>query len=625
MHRHTFAKKQFLEIYQRSPWLAEKNRQKPQWPLVEFYLKEQRISYLECDLAQRLLKPYPSVGQETALFLCHLTLAAKAGHLRIEVGENTLDPTVDCLWRNEEGKILGEKEGRHLTRLIMEGSQNLPQALLTEVDRNVEKESLNTPICRFGKDFYLQRYWIYETLFIKNLEKHLKSSPTLVLNLSEIEKTVRDMCHNQQLLDQQAQVILQGCSNPLLLVPGGPGTGKTYTAGYLIKVFWQHLSKHQRSTCQIVLTAPTGKATANLQRSLSKILSLEQNLNPLEDFPPIQSKTLHALLRLKEMTAVSHASLSADLIIVDESSMIDMRMMAALFQALKSGSRLILLGDKDQLPSVEAGSVFRDLIQGQKTYSIPCVPLSHCLRMETQELIDFSQQINQGAAHKVLNILNRSQGGMIKRLDFKEGSKERWHPPEGLIEYILPFFTTAIKDQSPGDLLEFFQKIRMLSPLRKGHLGVELINQAIWAKLFQSLSKSKPQTIAIPIIILTNDYHQELFNGETGVLIHHLGSHGVKDYAFFHSRNGENQIRNIAAAFLPPHELAYCLSVHKSQGSEFDHVILLLPEGSEFFGREIFYTAATRARKRLEIFGSDEVIQKTVASRKDRLSGFREC
>jgi exodeoxyribonuclease V alpha subunit len=126
-------------------------------------------------------------------------------------------------------------------------------------------------------------------------------------------------------------------------------------------------------------------------------------------------------------------------------------------------------------------------------------------------------------------------------------------------------------------------------------------------------------------MIISNDYRQDLFNGETGVLMRKLPAGEEKvsseDMAYFFSRNGE-EVRRIPGLLLPKFEYAYCLSVHKSQGSEFDRVVLLMPEGSELFGREVFYTAITRARKQLDIFGSDHVLHKTILQEGSRLSGL---
>ena len=550
-----------------------------------------------------------------ALFLCHLILAAKSGHLCVRITKEELHPSVEQLWQNEEGKLPTADEVQKLTHFIYEGMQKLPSHLLTAI---LEPFCLlpHTPICRLGDDFYLQRHWIYETQFLKYFKMHLQTPPVWMIDEKKVNLSIDQLYQNKKLLEAQAQAIRQACLNSLTLVTGGPGTGKTYTAGHLIKVFWEHLTEEQKRTCQIALAAPTGKAAANLQRSLSKAVP--------EDFPPIQAKTLHALLGLKQGVSLDEINrLTVDLLVVDESSMIDVRMMAYLFEALKPGSRIILLGDRYQLASVEAGSVFADLVQLQQSTSdltIPCTQLTVCLRAELSSLVDFARLVNQGEAEKVLTYLNQTFDLGIKRLHLPKETKEA---QRALLAYVLPYFSAKVqRGQKDEQLLELFHTIRLLSPMRKGPFGSEALNQLMWQHISQTAAR-KGQ-LAIPIMISTNDYRQELFNGETGVLIRKLPleASGVDDYALFPSRQAEGQVRRLPALLLPKYEYAYCLSVHKSQGSEFDHVILILPEGSELFGREVFYTAVTRARKQIEIYGSDEVIFKTVKQQGGRLSGI---
>ncbi len=620
MLKQGFAKTLFADAYQRAPWLSlDENQEKRSWPFLDLLFEQKRLSYLDYVLTHRLLRNYPDAGQEVALFLCHLTLAAKEGHLCVHVNDQGVNPSVVQLWQNEEGYSLAAEDAHTLTHLMLAGVQHIPEGIMTTLNKQTTVIP-QTPICREGNVFYLQRHWIFETLFLKYLKRHLKTPPVLALDADKIQETIHKLQQDKVLLKEQAQAILEGCLNALTLVTGGPGTGKTYTAGHLIKVFWQHLSKEQRESCQIVLAAPTGKAAANLQRSLSKVAG------SLEGFPPIQAKTLHSLLGIRQnFTFQEGVRLTADLIVVDESSMIDVRMMACLFEALKPGSRLILLGDPHQLPSVEAGSIFVDLIHLQQTYphfKIPCIPLSVCLRAELKSLVDFAQLINQGLAQEVLNSLNQCSENGVKRLhlpiDKKEAQRE-------FLSHVLPYFPSLIKPgQKPEQLLDLFQSIRLLSPIRKGPFGVESLNQLIWQKICQNVPMNG--YLAIPIMVITNDYRQELFNGETGVLIRRLPlqSLGMEDYAIFPSRQEEGQVRRLPALLLPKYEFAYCLSVHKSQGSEFDHVVLVLPEGSELFGREVFYTAVTRARKSIEIYGSDVVILKTVAQQGIRLSGIEQ-
>lgn len=620
MLKRGFAKTSFVDSYQRIPWTSfERGQKERECPFLDTLLAQKRILYLDYILVHRLLRDHPDTGQDVALFLCHLIVAAREGHLCVHVSDVDVNPPVTHLWQNEEGCPLSTDEEQVLTQMMLMGAKSIPEGIMKSLHKDHDSIPQKT-ICREGNAFYLQKYWMFETLFLKYLKRHIQTSPVLAINATKVNETLQQMCKEKILLEEQAQAIEQACLNSLTLITGGPGTGKTYTAGHLIRVFWENLSEEKRRSCQIVLAAPTGKAAANLQRSLSSVAT------SLDGFPLIQSKTLHSLLGIKQGASYQELKrLSADLVVIDESSMIDVRMMASLFESLKPGSRLILLGDKHQLPSVEAGSVFVDLIQLQQNYSalnIPCVSLSVCLRAELKSLIDFAQLVNRGLGQEVLNYLDNAESQGIKRLHL---SNEQKDAQREFLLHIRSYFPSIIQQgQHPEQLLNLFQSIRLLSPMRKGPFGVEVLNQLIWQKLCQESSMNG--WMAIPIMIAMNDYRQELFNGETGVLVRRLPFHaiGSEDYALFPSRQDGGQVRRISALLLPKYEFAYCLSVHKSQGSEFERVILVLPEGSELFGREVFYTAITRARKYLEIYGSDNVILKTVEQQGLRLSGIEQ-
>jgi exodeoxyribonuclease V alpha subunit len=610
------AKQTFLELYHHSPWLEKDVAN--QWPFLNLLLAQHRLKDLDYSLIKHLLRDHPQASQEVALFIYYLILAAKEGHLCVNVSSQKMNPSIKHIWQNEDDYLLTLEEEKFLTQAVKQGSQQIPSQLLTIC--SLKNPMPVTPLCQEGDDFYLQRHWMFETLFLKYFKVHLNRTPTLSLEFTQVNQAVQVLEEKKVLLKEQAEAIRQGCSNTISMIIGGPGTGKTYTAGHLIQIFLQQLTVKQRESCQIILAAPTGKAAANLQRSLTKVGANNS------DFPPIQAKTLHALLGIKSKGRQTDSiRLSADLILVDESSMIDVRLMARLFEALKPGSRLVLLGDPYQLPSVEAGSLFADLIQLKYKYpelNIPLTRLNVCLRAELHSLIEFAQLINEGQAAHVLNYLNSNQRKGIKRLFLPEGKKEA---QRALIDYVLSDFPGPLKIiPSSEELLHAFNKLRILSPIRKGPLGAETLNQLIWERISQQSYAGN--WIAIPIMISTNDYRQELFNGETGVLVRRLPLQmlGVEDYALFPSRHTEEEVRRISALLLPHYDYAYCLSVHKSQGSEFDRVILVLPEGAELFGREVVYTAVTRARQQIEIYGSDLIIEKTVKQQGLRLSGVEK-
>lgn len=364
---------------------------------------------------------------------------------------------------------------------------------------------------------YLRRNWECEERFLEHARRLKNSSPAITLpelSLPALEP-------------EQKRAIIQAVSRSLSLICGGPGTGKTYTAVTLIQSTLPYL--------KAVVAAPTGKATANLRRALKGICPVE---------------TLHSLLK--------NPFLSADLVLVDEASMIDAELMAKLFTAIKEGGRLVLIGDRDQLPPVETGHFFADLAHDGELVT----PLGRSLRAELKEIIEWASAVKEGREIPAAPLP-----------DFKE-------------------LCRAV----------FEEQAIVLSPLRHGPFGVNWLNQKLHAEHLKREGKE------IPIMITVNESALELFNGDIGIL------DCENECAYF----GE---RTFPAYLLPPYEYAYVLSVHKSQGSEYERVIVLLPEGSEVFGREMLYTAITRAKKRVTLFAAPGVLTQIIAKRASRYSG----
>lgn len=615
--------------------IPKRSVSQPGWPQIDRMLAQGHIAYVDFALAEKFLREHPHAGQEAAAFLCHLSIAARTGHLCIEINAEEVSPFPAHIWLSDGDDDSGSdtntthpslEEWQAITDLIIRGASLLPQDLVTEVSHRCTPPS--TPICRFGRCFYFQRYWLYETLFLKHFQEIAKTSPTLTIDLATVQNQIKTLEEANKLLPEQAKAILAACTNSLTVICGGPGTGKTYTAGHLIKIFWMALSSEQQQNCEIVLAAPTGKAAANLKKSLCLATDQAKGLAALK------AKTLHALLGIRQHSPQRDAAanvLTADLIIVDESSMIDVSLMAQLLAAIKPGARLIFLGDQHQLPPVAAGTLFSDMIQHLSAHSPQqLAKLQTCLRMELKSIIDFADLINRGDSDSAIHALNASMPSSgISRLSFLEANSNTKAAQNALIEQVIPYFhrPSSLKEDFRY-LLNAYQHFRILSPLRKGPFGIEELNQLIYAHLTK---KKRPHLwFSAPIMLVHNDHQLELFNGETGVLVrhgdspdpHHL-SLQEEDFALFPSRNADDPhaIRKLPALILPKYEYAYCLSVHKSQGSEFDHVLLIMPDGAERFGREVLYTAATRARKKLEVCGSDAVLRAAMERKACRLSG----
>lgn len=615
-----------------------------QWPYLQQLLARKCLSYVDYALASALLKQSPQADESIAAFICHLSMAARKGNLCISIEGQTISPNPALIWLEgsdecvPEATLLLPEEGQRLTHLILQGAHQLPPSLVTDVTTHGTQDPYPVqPICRQGSLYYFQRYWLYETLFIEHLRKLEEIPPTLKLDETSVKNQVQLLRNQNRLLPEQAEAVLMGCRQGLSVICGGPGTGKTYTAGELIKVFWNGLSAEQRAHCEIALAAPTGKAAANLQNSLSRVVS------ELEGFPALQSKTLHSLLGIHgnySLRDLSQKALTADLILVDESSMIDVYLITHLFASLKPGARLILLGDRHQLPPVEAGSLFSDLvaylfrIQNERSQ---VTELKHCLRAELRTIVEFAAMINAGDTVNACQLLSTSaQTEGVSRLNL-ENSADPKPMQTALMAHAGAFFLTSNTLDQPLELLNHFNRFRILSPFRKGPFGVDRLNRLFLRYLIQKRAPSdfkhgQKSGLVLPIILTQNDRRLELFNGEVGVLVrfsqpNEQGEEGFQagDYALFPSKDKEvdgNPVRMIPALLLPKYEYAFCLSVHKSQGSEFEHVLLMMPEGSEQFGREVLYTAVTRAKRKLEIWVGDQTLEKTIAQPSHRLSGL---
>lgn len=401
---------------------------------------------------------------------------------------------------------------------LLEGAALLPETLFDEI------------LVRRENRIYLRRNWECEHRFLTHLQRIRSQKPALAIHLGEeLEK--------ESLNQEQKQAILKVASQSLTLISGGPGTGKTYTAARLIHIF---LAKGIK---RVVVAAPTGKATANIRTALGNLSSL------------CTIKTLHSLLKQKEIWA--------DLILVDEGSMVDAELMATLFSAVQEGARLVLLGDKDQLPPIESGHFFSDLSRDPESVA----ELKTCLRAELQEIVEWAACIKRGEP--------------------------------------IPFTPLPDVRQLIQEIVA--RKITVLTPLRKGLFGVEYLNQQLF------LEHEKRGAQEVPIMVTVNNPTLELFNGDTGIL------------------NLENRIatfsgeRHFPEYLLPRYEYAYVLSVHKSQGSEYERVMVILPKGSEIFGREMLYTALTRAKKHVTLFAHEGVVEKLVTTPSQRHSGVRLC
>jgi exodeoxyribonuclease V alpha subunit len=581
------------------------------WPLLSALVEIGELSLVDISLARELLQNENS--EALAALITVLSLISRRGHLCLKVEGQNIHPPLERLLTNPETKKTHKEIYKNL---ILKAVSELPSFLCQDV--MVSTETVSRPLCHFRSKsshfLYFQRHWIEESQVIQDLNRLEKHPPSIKVEEDVFSKKLEILVEKRILLPEQASAVACSCQQSLTLISGGPGTGKTYTAGWIIRMIWESMTPEQQECSEIMLAAPTGKAVANLQGSLERVIE------GLEGLKSITAKTLHSSLKLRQGKTSATTPLSANIILVDESSMIDLRVLRTLLASVLSGSRLILLGDPNQLPPVESGSLFNDLIELCESHKNH-VALSTCLRSDLQSIVNFSKAIKTGDLRAAKNILSEESQG-IKRLSPETFTQET------LVSYALQHFPKYGSElPSDQELLDAFNAFRLLSPIRHGPMGVETLNTVI-AKRLMSKKHANGMIIA-PLMIVSNDYSLKLFNGEVGVLIKpHRQGEDILDFKkgdrVIFSGDTETAIREFPALLLPRLELAYCLSIHKSQGSEFKHVLLLMPEGGSFFGREVLYTGVTRARKQVDLLCADSILEKIISQPSSRLSGLLE-
>ncbi|MBI3900744.1 MAG: AAA family ATPase [Chlamydiia bacterium] len=425
-----------------------------------------------------------------------------------------------------------------------------------------------TPIVQYQGCYYLQRNWVYETHLVQETKRIRAYPPPSWLDLEKFKKELP----LQPLLPAQRQAIEQVSQCPLSIFCGGPGSGKTYTASYLIALLSSALKREKKSSLQILLTAPTGKAASHLHATIQKL-----NISEC-----IESATLHRLLQLTpgQEKLFAHRFLDADVVLVDEASMIDVSLMAHLLESIGEETLVVLIGDPHQLPPIESGSIFPEMAGLFGSY------LDQCMRTEKKEL----QSLATAVKTQDLQTLSQCY-------------RDIWIPlpdKEELYKWIQPFFSEEMPD--PEIAAKMYSRRRILCPIRKGKDGIDALNTFF----FERISASKAYW-AIPILATSNDSWTGIYNGMNGILI---GRGRDVLAAYFPTPKDGGKMDLISP--IPPYEIAFCLSIHKSQGSEYDEVLAFFPQGSESFGKEGLYTAITRARKKLLLSGSEKTLMQMV-------------
>ncbi|MDR0184496.1 exodeoxyribonuclease V subunit alpha [Lysobacter arvi] len=504
--------------------------------------------------------------------------------------------------------------------------------------------SVQAPLVLEGDLLYLRRYREYERRLASHLRRIASAQPAEG-DVSALAPLFAALFPGARESDRQARAAALALLRSLLLVTGGPGTGKTTTIARVLLLLIAQSALEGRPAPRIALAAPTGRAAERMAESLRAAIARLRDVPGVDaawcDALPTSASTLHRLLgTIPDSPRFRHDAdhpLPFDAIVVDEASMVDLPLMCKLVEAVPDGARLILLGDRDQLPSVEAGDVLAaitdaagegDALPAQVARALSPllgevpqreddgVLAGHRVQLQrgyrqaqSLQLAPLADALRTGDAAHAITLLREGLAGVRFHEDVSD-------PLAGASrDALLAPWRAAMALHDPAEALRQAQTLRLLTALREGPQGAAALNQRIEDAL--AGVQRDPYFHGRLLLVTENSYRHGLFNGDIGVVQRDATGVPVAWFA------GPDGVRGFHPASLPAHTGAFAMTVHKAQGSEFDTVWLLLPkQDARTLSRELLYTGVTRARRELHVCASDVVLQAALARHAQRVSGL---
>ncbi|MBV7555631.1 exodeoxyribonuclease V subunit alpha [Pseudomonas sp. PDM28] len=575
-------------------------------------------------------------------------------------------------------QLLGSLDGAHWCKVL--AASNLV-ALAADSRDNVR----DRPLVLSGKRLYLRRYWAYERRIDLSLRERLTEHESTPNDLLQRLTGLFGPARPGEVIDWQKLACALATRSAFSIVTGGPGTGKTTTVVRLLALL-QAPAVEAGMPLRIRLAAPTGKAAARLTESISQQVRTLKVSEEIREKIPSDVTTVHRLLGSRPGTRHfrHHAGnrLPLDVLVVDEASMIDLEMMANLLDALPAHARLVLLGDKDQLASVEAGAVLGDLCrdaeagwyspqtrqwleavsgeslqasglqedtQGAHPLAQQVVMLRHSRRFgEGSGIGQLARWVNQQQPEEARKLLSARSHDDVYGLSLK-GEQDRTlerllleghgEGPQGYRHYLAllrkqrPPLDSPLEDSRWTDwareVLQAFDAFQLLCAVRKGPWGVEGLNQRVTDALLRArlIDSDQQWYEGRPVLMTRNDYGLGLMNGDIGIALKlpEQEGHGKQVLRVAFPRNdGQGGVRFVLPSRLNDVETVYAMTVHKSQGSEFAHTALILPDAlNPVLTKELIYTGITRAKDWFTLIESRAgVFEEAVKRRVKRLSGL---
>ncbi|WP_456269896.1 exodeoxyribonuclease V subunit alpha [Kushneria sp. AK178] len=561
------------------------------------------------------------------------------GHICLDLDHALRDPDAVLSLPPQDGQPSGEaagvvSPGALLTALEVSHVETWCERLQASgVTGRGAQDDMARPLVLEEQRLYLRRFWQHECSVVAHLQALMADANAVS---DEMMARLEALFHAPDAAagpDWQKVACAMALRHRLTVISGGPGTGKTTTVTRLLALLQESALNEQGRALITHLAAPTGKAAARLSQSLSGAVAALDVSDAVRAALPREATTLHRLLGVqRDSRHFRHDGdhpLALDVLVVDEASMVDLELMAALLAALPSHARLILLGDRDQLASVEAGAVLGDLCEGAdkgrcseavqqlmeraagQSLPAPDAPVSmladHVVVL--QKSYRFHEHSGIGALARAINrgspeaIRHCWQAGFedIELQVVRDSST-------ALIRQAVSGYRRALSAMAEGAgpeaVLALFSRFQVLCALRRGPWGVEGLNDAIVEALFREklVGGTRGWYAGRPVMVTRNDPQLGLYNGDIGIAMvmpaddaRHDGASG-RLRVFFPHPSGEG-VRAVLPGRLGGVETAFAMTVHKSQGSEFDRVLLVLPDRpNPIMTRELVYTGITRAR-----------------------------
>jgi exodeoxyribonuclease V alpha subunit len=514
------------------------------------------------------------------------------------------------------------------------------------------------PFMVLNNKLYLQRYLQYETMILQRIQQFVSDEENelkireqkIQKHASFIESLFQEISTEPNHIkpNWQHAAAISAVMNNFTIITGGPGTGKTTTVAKILSILLK-----EDIGIKIALAAPTGKAAARMAQSL-KEASLPVSNEIAERLQTLQPSTIHRLLKINYNTHYfkhnSSNPIDADVVIIDESSMIDVALFAKLLDAIGPDTKLIMLGDKNQLASVEAGCLFGDLCEAQHKLNVFSEERAKIINsvLPNQKRILTDSHISSDPGHPLFQHVvelresfrfkdNEGIGKISKAIihndvisitDFIENKNDKIVTIDDsgntvLFNDFVLGYSAYIHETDISLALKKLNQLRVLCAVKEGEHGLFALNKKIEEQLISKklIQKTGEYYINRPIMVTGNNYELELFNGDIGIV-----RKNAKGITMVYFEDKEGKLKEVLPGYITQSETVYAMTIHKSQGSEFDKVFMVLPEREniQLLTRELLYTGITRAKKQVFMQGKKDIILKSAAEKVKRASGIIE-